>query len=376
MTMKNGEDLAMKFAIALSLKDSSSKMHCKSQLNPVGGSSATKDDYIIAKLLQEEGINDDVQASNSDADYKYALTLQENENKEGVSINHSNHSIQDSAEHFSNSIFNVPSNTCYNCRKPIGHEGFFSAMGVKYHSRCFLCDGCNLPINKGRFAPKLVPVVGSGRPGGSSAGVSSVHAVPYHPECIRELYTPVCGLCNDKLQGATPLPGYCISVEMCVIRLGKYYTHPFFRHQEVPGTSYCERHNGTQDSCVSCGRLEPLPEKRGVEGFVVFPDQRRSCPDCIGTAILSSDEARGIYMEVLQFMRDVLQLSLPHGEYTRICFVYVYVYICVYGMCRDGGDPGAGGGRGGAERAHTLPEHLRSRQHTPQPPRAGERGAK
>ena len=218
--MSQDDDMSLRVALSLSLKEAHSKGHRQNYGNNID----TKDDYLIAKLLQE-GINDESKNNNADGDYKLALLLQESENNESkmpsqrtgiVSNANNNHfSIQTDADQFSNSIFNIPSNTCYNCRKLIGHEGYFTALGVKYHSRCFICDGCNLPIN-GRFVPKLVPVSGSNNNNNNNSfnntrtnriinysnnSISSVHAVPYHAECIRELYTPVCGVCNDKLQG-------------------------------------------------------------------------------------------------------------------------------------------------------------------------------
>jgi len=98
-----------------------------------------------------------------------------------------------------------------------------------------------------------------------------------------------CCLCDDFLEG-------------------RYLKHSFFETEK-----YCVFHQDQRRVCYACARLEPLPTKKGREGFVALPDGRFSCPHCIMTAVMDSNEARPLYLEAVDFMERVLGLRIPSG---------------------------------------------------------------
>lgn len=51
----------------------------------------------------------------------------------------------------------------------------------------------------------------------------------------------------------------------------------------------------------------------GKEGFVRFPDGRVACNDCIDTAVFDSDEAKVVYLEIVDYMEHELSLRMPPG---------------------------------------------------------------
>ena len=167
------------------------------------------------------------------------------------------------------SPFAISSMLCRSCMQPIiGSQ--LTAMGNNYHPRCFVCAGCFQPFN-GTFFPKGDP------------------PEPYHQQCLEELYGERCCLCNEILRG-------------------QYLKHPFFANEK-----YCVGHQTTTRACFSCQRREPIPNKTKKEGFVDLPDGRASCMDCISESVFDSEGARPLYLEAVDFIENVLGLTIPTG---------------------------------------------------------------
>jgi len=169
----------------------------------------------------------------------------------------------------------APPGCCYRCRRLVQGTRI-TAMERLYCQPCFVCEGCSAPIT-GQFYPHEPPQ--SGQP------------EPYCQSCVRELFGLRCSLCDDILEG-------------------RFLKHAYFEDEK-----YCVFHEDKRRVCYSCGRLEPLPSKRGPsrEGFVSLPDGRNSCANCIMTAVLDSSEARPLYMEAVDFMEHTLGLRIPPG---------------------------------------------------------------
>ena len=167
------------------------------------------------------------------------------------------------------SPFAISSMHCRSCMQPIiGSQ--LTAMGNNYHPRCFVCAGCFQPFN-GTFCPKGDP------------------PEPYHQKCLEVIYGERCCLCDEILRGS-------------------YLKHPFFTNEK-----YCVAHQGTSRACFSCQRREPVPHKTKREGFVDLPDGRASCMDCISQAVFDSEGARPLYLEAVDFLENVLGLTIPEG---------------------------------------------------------------
>ena len=158
--------------------------------------------------------------------------------------------------------------TCHTCSQPI-FGTYQTAMGTTFHSRCFTCAACQKTFD-GNFIAKGDP------------------PLPYHRECVEELFNPRCCVCRTVLRH-------------------RYLAHPFFK-EDV----YCEEHASVRQ-CFSCGRKEPFNNGLQREGFAELHDSRVSCSDCISTAIVDSAEALPLYLAAVDFMEYVLHLPIPKG---------------------------------------------------------------
>ena len=158
--------------------------------------------------------------------------------------------------------------TCHTCSQPI-FGTYQTAMDKTFHSRCFTCAACQRPFN-GQFIAKGEP------------------PLPYHRECVEELFNPRCCVCSGILRH-------------------RYLAHPFFK-EDV----YCEEHDSVRQ-CFSCCRKEPFNNGQQREGFAELHDGRVSCIDCISTAIVDSSEALPLYLAAVDFMENVLHLPIPKG---------------------------------------------------------------
>ena len=158
--------------------------------------------------------------------------------------------------------------TCHTCSQPI-FGTYQTAMGTNFHSRCFTCAACQRPFD-GIYVAKGEP------------------PLPYHRECVEELFNPRCCVCSAILRH-------------------RYLAHPFFK-EDV----YCEEHANVRE-CFSCCRKEPFNNGVQREGFAELHDGRVSCSDCISTAIVDSAEALPLYLAAVDFMEHVLHLPIPKG---------------------------------------------------------------
>eukprot|EP00981_Chlorochromonas_danica_P005469 scaffold1105_cov184-Ochromonas_danica.AAC.4 len=167
----------------------------------------------------------------------------------------------------------LSSRVCGGCHQPIVMGQYLTFQGQEYHSACFLCAGCGLPIEEGQpFAVKPMP----------SSPSSPGREVAYHPTCYQELFSPHCTLCHKVLDGCTVLK------------------HPFFE-KEV----YCIEHL-SNPQCCSCQRRLLL------EGIVDLLDGRSLCSVCSKTIIMENSEAADVFQEVLVYLRQELQVeALP-----------------------------------------------------------------
>jgi len=318
--------------------------HYNSKLNNGSGAgNISDDDHMIALMLQENEREDYEVKEKDRKDKEVSESLiRQLQTVEGnvshFSKDSPNERVSKSPE-YSNSALHTDMTRCYECKQYIIGQ-CLSVFGVRYHAKCFKCDGCQEPISAS-FVPKLVPCStmkalptavdnkstfdmfgvfnrGGVKPSSSSSSSSNnvivgTHAVAYHKNCARELYAPRCCLCSQTLEGT-------------------FYKHPFFVEHADGAGGYCAGHQETQDPCCSCGRLEPLYTAEtkqkpnmadsstsvvgsgaGLEPFVRFPDGRLSCYDCISTAVLESSDAKTIYLNAVNFMEQELELHLPAG---------------------------------------------------------------
>ena len=150
---------------------------------------------------------------------------------------------------------------------------YISALGKKYHARCFRCAGCN-------------EVIDSSEP---FAFIGETEKQPLHRGCYTELYGIKCSVCNEIL---VPNEDGRIS----------YVKHPFFDKECM-----CPRHalNDEARRCTGCHRFEPQNNK-----FADLDDNNRCvCWSCCRTVIVDSDDAKPLWDQILNFFE--IQLELP-----------------------------------------------------------------
>jgi hypothetical protein len=157
----------------------------------------------------------------------------------------------------------------------LGMGQYIHAKDRKYHRDCFRCGACNQLIS-GSFI---------------NNASDPTDKLPYHSECYKQLFAPICCVCSD------PLPN-------------QYLRHSFFTN-----FMYCSSHEYPRlRSCFVCGRKEPTDSRR--EPFQLLNDGRSFCFDCISFAVLDSVECRPIYLDIIQFFeRNLGKISFEFWKF-------------------------------------------------------------
>ncbi|CAH8332752.1 unnamed protein product [Eruca vesicaria subsp. sativa] len=144
------------------------------------------------------------------------------------------------------------SSICYGCNCEIEHERPVNVLGVLWHRECFCCDACHKPI--------------------------AIHEVKNHVSNSRgkfhkSCYHRYCYVCQEK------------------VKMRKLHQHHFWEER------YCPAHesDGTP-KCYSCERLEP-----GGTNYVLHGDGRWLCLECMESAVMDTDEAQELHMDIRDF---------------------------------------------------------------------------
>lgn len=155
---------------------------------------------------------------------------------------------------------------------------FINALGKKYHTECFRCVGCNEQIDPN------VPFSYTGE---------GEQKMPMHRDCYAELYGLKCSVCTSPI---TADDNGRIS----------YVKHPFFDNECM-----CPSHavNAVARRCTGCHRFEPSARK-----FAELGDNDRCvCWSCCRTVIVDSDDAQPLFIRVLDYFKDALDLPIWDG---------------------------------------------------------------
>ncbi|KAL6572633.1 hypothetical protein OROMI_013591 [Orobanche minor] len=147
---------------------------------------------------------------------------------------------------------------CAGCNTEIGHGRFLSCMSAVWHPECFRCHGCSQPISDYEF---------------SMSG-----SYPYHKTCYKESYHPKCDICKH----------YIPTNEAGLI---EYRAHPFWSQKYCPS----HEHDGTP-RCCSCERMESRDAR-----FAPLIDGRNLCLECLGSAIMDTDECQPLFLDIQEF---------------------------------------------------------------------------
>eukprot|EP01036_Dinobryon_divergens_P038743 gene38743-50912_t len=264
------------------------------------------EDLILAKKLQDEELKQSLHCADQldyDGDYSLALELQQQETKESKnSLNISKHAKNENSsdllpsrklKSFLLGQQSLPDiapgivDICPTCRNPfVPGSSSIRAMDRRYHISCMRCAACDEQIT-GPFVPHGSP------------------AKPYHRHCYDDLFRPKCCLCNDMLPN-------------------QYYrANPIL---EPDCVGFCMTHKRDDRQCCACHRYEPLcssgsgkvnssrnSSNSGSGSFTTLPDGRKLCMDCVGSAVLNSDEALPLYLAAVDFMESALGLPIPAG---------------------------------------------------------------
>ena len=306
--VKEEEELALAFALSESLVNEELEQHrnfdltidnemCDQSLAfftdcPLsdnggrGWESSMEEDVVFAQKLHEE---ENVEKCNElrkqiEIDNKLAQELQdelqENEkemfHKNTCNSSNTNISRTKPKELLNNSHYKINTNKsiCSVCDQLLVGKYKIVENLLHLHQHCFCCAGCYQPIEK-EYIKK--------------GELEDGNIEFYHSHCNVQLFAPDCDLCGDKIYG-------------------NYKTHGFFRDKQ----KYCASHDihNEHRSCCSCDLIEPIA-KGQMGQFHPLPDGRVICPDCVSFIILESNEAKDIYLQVVDFMEHTLNLAIP-----------------------------------------------------------------
>lgn len=170
------------------------------------------------------------------------------------------------------------SERCSRCDATLTGRYLRLPSGQMFHYECFVCAGCNLPING-----KYIVRDDLSR---DMNGSSTRFAAYFHEGCAEALFAQHCRVCNKAFRGGE-----------------QFLRHPYFA--DKGGHCHIHETDGSP-SCCSCnlkGQRSDPPVK--------LPDGRHICNDCIACAIFESNEAIPIYNEILEFFENDLKLSVP-----------------------------------------------------------------
>eukprot|EP00879_Flechtneria_rotunda_P008339 GHRR01008734.1.p1 GENE.GHRR01008734.1~~GHRR01008734.1.p1 ORF type:complete len:345 (+),score=60.44 GHRR01008734.1:820-1854(+) len=145
------------------------------------------------------------------------------------------------------------------------------ALGKEWHPGCFRCAGCQQPLMSNGY---------------NNTFAIGTDQLPYHPECHKRLFHPICCVCHRYIptrpDGRT-----------------EWRENPFW------GNRHCPRHsNDGTPQCCSCSRLQPQGEE-----WVGLQDGRLLCLECLDTLVIDTKAAQPLYHEVLSFFN---YMGMPH----------------------------------------------------------------
>ncbi|CAN1273590.1 Protein DA1, partial [Linum perenne] len=203
-------------------------------------------------------------------DEQLARALQESFNVESPPpLRHRNPNV------YPEDAYHQPARICAGCNNEIGAGRFLNCLNAYWHSECFRCHACNLPISDYEFSM-------SGN-------------YPYHKTCYKDRYHPKCDVCKHFIP--TSLVG-----------LIEYRTHPFWNQKYCP----THEHDGTP-RCCSCERMEPKDT-----GYVPLDDGRKLCLECLDSAVMDTSQCQPLYMDIQQFYGS---LSMKVEQYVPLLLV-------------------------------------------------------
>ncbi|MEW5301877.1 MAG: hypothetical protein WDW36_004705 [Sanguina aurantia] len=163
--------------------------------------------------------------------------------------------------------------SCASCRRSVLHSPYITAMGKKWHISCFKCTLCQEQIQSGTH---------------SEYATGAVDGLPYHPQCHRLAFNPVCAVCRDYIPEGPH-------------GLVEYNENVFWREK------YCAGHEGGI-KCCACSRHQP---RVSGQEWVLLTDGRQLCLQCVDTMVVDTQDAQPLYNEILSFY---VSLGLPHPE--------------------------------------------------------------
>eukprot|EP00879_Flechtneria_rotunda_P009181 GHRR01009613.1.p1 GENE.GHRR01009613.1~~GHRR01009613.1.p1 ORF type:complete len:478 (+),score=126.42 GHRR01009613.1:326-1759(+) len=160
---------------------------------------------------------------------------------------------------------------CAGCGKWLGMAAVVRALGKEWHPGCFRCAGCQQPLMSNGY---------------NNTFAIGTDQLPYHPECHKRLFHPICCVCHRYIptrpDGRT-----------------EWRENPFW------GNRHCPRHsNDGTPQCCSCSRLQPQGEE-----WVGLQDGRLLCLECLDTLVIDTKAAQPLYHEVLSFFN---YMGMPH----------------------------------------------------------------
>lgn len=250
------EEKSIKLAIALTISEHEGSGTCT--------------DTSITKKLNRMKVNQ----TQEEKDREFARLMQEKEMQNSAASVVS--TSVNSAKHVKPAHPPVPiavtsTTNCFACQRPIGLDKYLRVKNNVYHCGCFKCNLCLMVLHGEKFTMQGDP------------------PLAYHPQCAKKKFNPKCIACDALIEG-------------------ECYKHPYF------GEVYCKRHEGVQNKCFACHRLEPLSTASNYDKrFIQHQDGRHFCPNCNKTAVNKSSDAKSIYLSIVDYFETEMELTLPLG---------------------------------------------------------------
>mmetsp|Transcript_23772 Transcript_23772/g.33962 ORF Transcript_23772/g.33962 Transcript_23772/m.33962 type:complete len:444 (+) Transcript_23772:227-1558(+) len=231
------------------------------------------------------------------------------------------------------------SHKCYTCRKPITAATSHVLISPntddvrRYHTECFKCFKCNLPIEP---ESQTLCFNSARKQGGNNKQAQH----PFHRSCYDQHFGWKCVVCEKRLPTVTMNDGstkfeylqhpFFDKERMCrhharglgTIRRRQEHEAQQFREEDenVGVTSTEETEIGEIRRCAGCHRFEPKFASSSKH-FVDVGDSdtgRCVCLACCRTVVTSSDEAIPLWEQVLNFFEGPLGLITDEDSITGV----------------------------------------------------------